>query len=58
MSGCGTFRRYRIQATVLLLREERPCLPGKPIEPKIKEFLKYVLSREGQEEVIPLKNCN
>jgi phosphate transport system substrate-binding protein len=26
--------------------------PGKPIEPKIKEFLKYVLSREGQEEVI------
>jgi len=25
MSGCGTFRRYRIQATVLLSREERPC---------------------------------
>ncbi|MDD3180211.1 MAG: substrate-binding domain-containing protein [Opitutaceae bacterium] len=25
--------------------------PGKPLEPKIKEFLKLVLSREGQEQV-------
>ena len=25
--------------------------PGKPLEPKVKEFLKLVLSREGQEEV-------
>jgi phosphate transport system substrate-binding protein len=26
--------------------------PGKPVDPKIKEFLRYVLSREGQEAVI------
>ncbi len=26
--------------------------PGTPIDPKIKEFLRYVLSREGQQEVI------
>jgi phosphate transport system substrate-binding protein len=25
--------------------------PGKPLDPKIKEFLRYVLSREGQEAV-------
>jgi phosphate transport system substrate-binding protein len=25
--------------------------PGKPIDPKVKEFLRYILSREGQEEV-------
>jgi phosphate transport system substrate-binding protein len=25
---------------------------GKPVDPKIKEFLRYVLSREGQEAVI------
>jgi len=25
--------------------------PGKPLEPKLKEFLRYVLSREGQETV-------
>jgi phosphate transport system substrate-binding protein len=32
--------------TVALDRE-----PGKPIDPKIKEFLRYVLSREGQDAV-------
>jgi phosphate transport system substrate-binding protein len=32
--------------TVVLDRE-----PGKPIDPKIKEFLRYVLSREGQDAV-------
>src|SRR5713226_6718802 len=26
--------------------------PGKPLEPKLKEFLRYVLSREGQELVV------
>jgi phosphate transport system substrate-binding protein len=29
---------------------DRP--PGMPIDPKVKEFLRYILSREGQEEVI------
>jgi phosphate transport system substrate-binding protein len=26
--------------------------PGQPIDPKVKEFLRYVLSREGQQEVV------
>ena len=26
--------------------------PGKPIEPKLKEFLRFVLSREGQEAIV------
>jgi phosphate transport system substrate-binding protein len=26
--------------------------PGKPLDPKLKEFLRYVLSREGQREVV------
>ncbi|MDD3178922.1 MAG: hypothetical protein PHQ04_01080 [Opitutaceae bacterium] len=37
-----------------LIRANYFCInrvPGKPIEPKIKEFLRYTLSREGQEEV-------
>lgn len=25
--------------------------PGKPVEPKLKEFLRYILSRQGQEDV-------
>jgi phosphate transport system substrate-binding protein len=25
--------------------------PGKPVDPKVKEFLKYILSRHGQEDV-------
>jgi len=25
--------------------------PGKPVDPKIKEFLRYILSREGQEDI-------
>ncbi len=27
-------------------------IPGHPVEPKLKEFLTYVLSREGQQEVV------
>jgi phosphate transport system substrate-binding protein len=27
-------------------------VPGKPLEPRLKEFLKYVLSREGQQAVV------
>jgi phosphate transport system substrate-binding protein len=26
-------------------------VPGKPVDPKVKEFLSYVLSREGQDAV-------
>ena len=26
--------------------------PGQPIDPKVKEFLRYILSREGQEAVV------
>ena len=26
--------------------------PGKPLEPKLKEFLRYLLSREGQQDVV------
>jgi phosphate transport system substrate-binding protein len=26
--------------------------PGRPVDPKVKEFLRYVLSREGQEDVV------
>jgi len=25
--------------------------PGKPIDPKVREFVRYILSREGQEAV-------
>ncbi len=25
--------------------------PGKPIDPKVREFLRYILSREGQDAV-------
>ena len=27
-------------------------VPGQPIEPKIKEFLRYILSREGQQDIL------
>jgi phosphate transport system substrate-binding protein len=26
--------------------------PKKPVDPKVKEFLRYILSREGQEQVM------
>jgi phosphate transport system substrate-binding protein len=26
--------------------------PGRPLDPKVKEFLRYILSREGQQEVV------
>jgi phosphate transport system substrate-binding protein len=26
--------------------------PGKPVDPKVKEFLRYILSREGQEAIV------
>ncbi len=25
--------------------------PGKPVEPKLREFLRYILSRQGQQDV-------
>ena len=27
-------------------------VPGQPVEPKIKEFLRYILSREGQQDIL------
>ncbi len=27
-------------------------VPGQPIDPKVKEFLRYILSREGQEDIV------
>jgi phosphate transport system substrate-binding protein len=26
--------------------------PGKPVDPKVKEFLRYILSREGQQDIV------
>ena len=26
--------------------------PGQPIEPKVREFLRYLFSREGQEDIL------
>ncbi len=27
-------------------------VPGQPVDPKVREFLRYILSREGQEEIV------
>ncbi|MGH9644771.1 MAG: hypothetical protein ACRD3Q_20400, partial [Terriglobales bacterium] len=27
-------------------------IPGQPLDPKLKEFLKYILSSEGQQQVV------
>ena len=27
-------------------------MPGQPVDPKVKEFLRYILSREGQEDIV------
>jgi phosphate transport system substrate-binding protein len=27
-------------------------VPGQPVDPKVKEFLRYILSREGQEDIV------
>jgi phosphate transport system substrate-binding protein len=26
--------------------------PGQPLDPKVREFLRYILSRDGQEDVV------
>jgi phosphate transport system substrate-binding protein len=26
--------------------------PGHPVDPKVREFLRYILSREGQEDIV------
>jgi phosphate transport system substrate-binding protein len=26
--------------------------PGQPVDPKVKEFLRYILSREGQQDIV------
>ena len=42
-------RKYPLTraASIYINRE-----PGKPIDPKVKEFLRYVLSQEGQQSVV------
>jgi len=36
--------------------DHSPCeidrVPGQPVDPKVKEFLLYILSREGQEDIV------
>ena len=27
-------------------------VPGQPVDPKVREFLRYILSREGQEDIV------
>ena len=42
-------RTYPLTREVYLYVDREP---GKPVDPKVKEFLRYVLSREGQEAVM------
>ena len=42
-------RNYPLTRTIPAVLD---CAPGMPIDPKVKEFLRYILSREGQEAVI------
>lgn len=42
-------RTYPLTREVYLYIDRQP---GKPVDPKVKEFLRYVLSREGQEAVM------
>jgi len=43
-----TSRKYPLTRSVYIYIDR---MPGEPIEPKVKEFLRYVLSREGQQAV-------
>lgn len=42
-------RNYPLTRSVFIYLNR---VPGQPVDPKLKEFLTYVLSREGQEEVV------
>ena len=42
-------RTYPLTRSLYILLN-RP--PGKPLDPKLKEFMRYILSREGQEDVV------
>ncbi len=42
-------RKYPLTRIIPAVIDRRP---GVPIDPKVKEFLRYILSREGQEAVI------
>jgi phosphate transport system substrate-binding protein len=50
----GTFDEVASQAyplaRVMYFYIKRP--PGKPIDPRIREFLRYILSKEGQQAVV------
>jgi phosphate transport system substrate-binding protein len=41
-------RRYPLYDEVYFYVDKAP---GKPLDPKVKEFIRYVLSREGQDAV-------
>lgn len=43
--------RERTYPLFLAQWAEVTCEPGKPLDPKLKEFLKFMLSREGQEAI-------
>jgi phosphate transport system substrate-binding protein len=42
-------RNYPLTRSVFIYLNR---MPGHPVDPKLKEFLRYVLSREGQQEVV------
>ena len=42
-------RKYPLTRTVFM-QYGRP--PGKPLDPKVREFLRYILSKQGQQDVI------
>ena len=41
-------RKYPLTRTVFIYANREP---GKPLEPKVREYLRYILAREGQEEI-------
>jgi phosphate transport system substrate-binding protein len=42
-------RQYPLTRSIYIYIDKTP---GKPLDPKVKEFLRYVLSKEGQEDVL------
>jgi phosphate transport system substrate-binding protein len=50
----GTFEEVAAQtyplARVMYIYVNRP--PGKPVDPRVREFLRYILSRDGQQAVV------
>jgi phosphate transport system substrate-binding protein len=42
-------RRYPLTRFIPAFVNRRPCTP---MEPKVEEFLRYILSREGQQDIV------